>query len=218
MTEQTVRISLLATSRWILESLAFFCRHQDRHTIADSTLWAEDMAWPELSGVDVQALVIHSEAGLAQPLLKAHRAQVGTVPTVALVTRHDTLLMKQLLRDHASAYLTLDQGLEEWRHAIDHVIQGDTYVPQPFIKALMSDAEPTRAKLSNREKSIARLLVSGLNHQAIAEQLHISEKTVSSHKTNILNRLGLDHLPDLVRYHDKHPFAFKDTPNPHQDR
>ena len=213
MPDSTVRISLIATSRWILEGLVFFSRHQNGHAVVHHLLWGDDAAWPNQSNADVCVLVLDSAAGPSQSLLEAHLAQPAALPTVALVTQHDALLMKQLLRDHANAYLTLDQGLDDWLQAIDHVTQGDTYVPRPFIKALMTDTQPTPAKLSNREKCIARLLVSGLSHQVIAERLHISEKTVSSHKTNILHRLSLNHLPDLVRYHDKHPFEFKDTPS-----
>jgi DNA-binding NarL/FixJ family response regulator len=189
MPEPTVRISLIATSRWLLEGLVLLCRQPNSPTLIHHLLWRDDMPWPDQTDADVCALVLDPDAGLGQPLLQAHAARTTRVPTVAVVTQHDPLFMKQLLRDHADAYLTLDQGFDEWLQAIDHVTQGDTYVPRPFM-----------------------LLVSGLNHQKIAAQLHISEKTVSSHKTNILNRLGLGHLPDLVRYHDKHPFTFKDTP------
>lgn len=216
MPEPTVRISLIATSRWLLEGLVLLCRQPNSPTLVHHLLWNDDTPWPDQTNADVCALVLDPDAGLGQPLLQAHAARTTRVPTVAVVTQHDPLFMKQLLRDHADAYLTLDQGFDEWLQAIDHVTQGDTYVPRAFIKALMSDDPPAPATLSNREKCIARLLVSGLNHQKIAAQLHISEKTVSSHKTNILNRLGLGHLPDLVRYHDKHPFTFKDTPEPTQ--
>jgi len=73
----------------------------------------------------------------------------------------------------------------------------------------MGESPAVAKRLSEREKAIAKLLVSGASHREIAKQLHISDKTVSTHKNNILERLELKHLPDLVRFHDQHPFAFK---------
>ncbi len=158
---------------------------------------------------DIRVMVLSPDDNLSLHCLKASKQAPRTLPTLALSTRHDDLWMKRLFRDHVQAYLTLDQSQAEIEHAFGLLLQGDTHVPQPFIRSFVNEAPPKPLCLSNREKAIARLLVSGHSHQDIAEQLHISDKTVSTHKTNILDRLGLKHLPDLVRFHDKYPMEFK---------
>lgn len=168
-----------------------------------------EATWPLEMDTNIRVLVLSPDEALSVHCLKASKRAARVLPTLALCTHHDDLWMKRLFRDHIQAYLTLDQSQSEIDHAFGLLLAGDSHVPQPFIRSFVNDVPPKPTRLSNREKAIARLLVSGHSHQSIAEQLHISDKTVSTHKTNILERLGLNHLPDLVRFHDKHPFFFK---------
>ncbi|HEU4924427.1 MAG TPA: LuxR C-terminal-related transcriptional regulator, partial [Burkholderiales bacterium] len=58
--------------------------------------------------------------------------------------------------------------------------------------------------LSDREFEVMRLLVEGLGPTEIGERLHLSVKTVSTHKTRILDKLGLGSTAELVRYAMEH--------------
>ena len=55
-------------------------------------------------------------------------------------------------------------------------------------------------RLSNREFEVFRLLVEGIGPTDIADRLHLSVKTVSTHKTRILEKMGMESVADLVRY------------------
>jgi DNA-binding NarL/FixJ family response regulator len=57
-------------------------------------------------------------------------------------------------------------------------------------------------KLTKREQSVLRLLVKGLQHSEISEKLFISDKTVKTHRRNIINKLGCKHMVDLYRFAD----------------
>ena len=59
---------------------------------------------------------------------------------------------------------------------------------------------PVHKRLSDREFEVFRLLVAGLGPTEIADQLHLSVKTVSTHKTRILGKMGAESIADLVRY------------------
>jgi DNA-binding NarL/FixJ family response regulator len=61
------------------------------------------------------------------------------------------------------------------------------------------DAAP-HTRLSNREFEVFRLLVEGNGPTGIADRLHLSVKTVSTHKTRILDKMAMESVADLVRY------------------
>ena len=66
--------------------------------------------------------------------------------------------------------------------------------------ALLNKTESPHETLSDREFEVMRFLVEGLGPTEIAERLHLSVKTVSTHKTRILEKLGLGSTAELVRY------------------
>jgi len=204
-------ISVISTARWLTDAWRLYSQSKSNIELIECIQWSQEATWPDEATADIRVLVLSPDDELSLHCLKAAKRASQTLPTLALCTQHDDVWMKRLFRDHVQAYLTLDQSQADIEQAFALLLKGDTHVPQPFISAFINDTPPRPLRLSNREKTIARLLVSGHSHQAIAEQLHISDKTVSTHKTNILDRLGLKHLPDLVRFHDKYPMAFKYT-------
>lgn len=70
----------------------------------------------------------------------------------------------------------------------------------------MAFAAPPAAPplLTPRETQMLQRLAAGQGHAEIAQALYISEKTVSSHKINLMRKLNLHNLADLVRYADRH--------------
>jgi DNA-binding NarL/FixJ family response regulator len=59
-------------------------------------------------------------------------------------------------------------------------------------------------QLSNREFEVFTLLVNGKSITEIAEMLHLSAKTVSTHKTRILQKMGMNSLAEMVQYAVQH--------------
>ena len=55
-------------------------------------------------------------------------------------------------------------------------------------------------ELTAREKEIMQLVVEGRTNSTIAKTLHISTKTVESHKKNLMRKLDVSHIPDLVKF------------------
>lgn len=208
MSQHSHALSVISTQRLLAEMVAVWVASQADLTIQSSSVWQEGSAWPAERTCDLRLLILTPWDSTGEQCLKLAKRQ-SKLPTLIVSVGHDVLWMQMMLRDHALGYLTTDQGLDDLNMAIGHVMAGDTYVPQRYVKDLMAQAPTRMPHLSHREKLIAKLLVSGESHQSIAEQLHISVKTVSSHKTNIIERLGLRSLPELVRFHDKHPFFFK---------
>jgi DNA-binding NarL/FixJ family response regulator len=55
-------------------------------------------------------------------------------------------------------------------------------------------------KLTDREREVLQLLAEGRSAREIADQLQVSVKTVGVHRTNIMDKLGIHNVPDLVKY------------------
>jgi DNA-binding NarL/FixJ family response regulator len=85
------------------------------------------------------------------------------------------------------------------------VAAGRPYISLEVAEQLAMDAMPTNEdlphkQLSDREFEVFSLLVGGKSITEIAELLHLSVKTVSTHKTRILQKMGMPSLADLVQY------------------
>lgn len=94
------------------------------------------------------------------------------------------------LRAGAVAYVSKDRPPSALVESVKATLRGET-VNRPAVR---------HPVLSVREIQVLRLLATGMKHQEIARQLAINEKTVSTYKTRLLQKLGLRNLVDLVRY------------------
>jgi DNA-binding NarL/FixJ family response regulator len=111
------------------------------------------------------------------------------------------------LKAGASGYLTKDSAGEQLVSAIRKVAGGGVYLTDAAAASLVQGPDTAGApheKLSDREFDILRRLVAGAGPTEIAEQLHLSVKTVSTHKSRILEKMGFDNTADLVRYALQH--------------
>ena len=105
-----------------------------------------------------------------------------------------------MLKAGAAGYLNKDSAAEQLVGAIRKVAAGGVHIGEAAATALVSAGAGGHRDLSDREFEVLRLLVEGKSPGDIADQLHLSVKTVSTHKTRILEKLNLRTTADLVRY------------------
>jgi len=113
------------------------------------------------------------------------------------------------IRAGASGYLTKESAAAQLVAAIRKVAGGGAFISAEVAERLALDAMPhaegpLHATLSDREYEVFRLLVTGLSVSEIAEQLHLSAKTISTHKARLMEKLRVDNNADLVRYASRH--------------
>lgn len=120
----------------------------------------------------------------------------------------------QALRAGARGYLLKDAGLSELELAVRAVAAGDTYLSPPISKQVIAgyigrtgisaaarpDAADQQIPLTPRQRQVLQLLAEGHNAKEIARRLNISEKTVETHRAQIMERLQIFDLAGLVRY------------------
>jgi DNA-binding NarL/FixJ family response regulator len=148
-----------------------------------------DMSMPGLSGLD---------------LIKRVRIEKPKMKILVLSMHGEQQYAARVLKAGASGYLNKDSAAEQLLGALRKIAAGGVHVGEAAAMALVSSEKPSHETLSDREFEVLRLLVEGLGPTEIGERLHLSVKTVSTHKTRILEKLGLKSTADLVRYALEH--------------
>ncbi|HWH46459.1 MAG TPA: response regulator transcription factor [Burkholderiales bacterium] len=155
------------------------------------------------------ALIDMSMPGLAGiPLIKRIKLEKPKLVILVLSMHGEHQYAARALKAGASGYLTKDSASAQLVGAIRKVASGGVYITDAAAASLMAhagtDDAPAHTHLSDREFEIFRLLAAGRGPTEIAAQLHLSVKTVSTHKTRILEKLHLQSGAELVRYALEH--------------
>ncbi|MBI3531134.1 MAG: response regulator transcription factor [Burkholderiales bacterium] len=153
-----------------------------------------DINMPGLSGPDLIARV------------KAHWADL---PILVLSMHNEVQVAARVLKAGANGYVTKDSEMDVLLGAIRRVAGGGKFIAPELAEKLVFDMSITSEKpaymtLSDRELEVFRLLVAGKGVNDIAEQLCISNKTVSTHKTRLMEKLNLSGVAELTRYAMQH--------------
>jgi DNA-binding NarL/FixJ family response regulator len=136
-------------------------------------------------------------------LVKKVREGWPNLPILVVTMHNDPRVAQSALHAGANGFITKDAEPAELLAAVYKVASGARYVLASisegiaFLPAHSSDSE-----LSGREKEVLFRLAAGQSNAEIAGTLFISEKTVSTHKTNIMSKLGVSNLAELIRYAD----------------
>jgi DNA-binding NarL/FixJ family response regulator len=152
-----------------------------------------DVSMPKLSGLQ------------ATEVLRQLRPEAKVI----VLTRHaDRAFVQQLLQAGASGYVLKRSASEELVRAIGRVAAGQVYIDPAVAEFVVGgtagrgvhaliDAGPG---LSSREEDVLRLIACGLLSKEVAARMRISIKTVDTHKTNAMRKLGMTSRVDVVRY------------------
>ncbi len=139
--------------------------------------------------------------------LKDMQAIHPEVPVLVLSMHDENVYGQRVLRAGARGYIMKSEGADKVLEAIRLVLQGRTYLSGKMLAAMVGTltgrrsgpAEPRPAALTDREFEIFHLIGQGLSTQAIAQRLHLSEKTVGTHRVHIKEKLGARTAAELVR-------------------
>lgn len=152
-----------------------------------------DMKMPGLSGVDLIRRV-----GEEQPSL----------PILVLSMHNEAQIVARALKAGARGYVTKDSEPETLLQGIRKLAAGGRFIDPALVDAMVFDtpdgASLPHERLSGRELQILKLVAAGEPLGDIAEQLHLSPKTVSTHKMRLMQKLRIANNADLIRYATQH--------------
>lgn len=152
-----------------------------------------DISMPGLNGVDATRQIVNT---------------FKNVKVIALSMHSDTSYVAEMLRSGASGYLLKDCAFKELASAIRVVVAGKKYLSPDISGVVVDDyryrlsrADRAEAEiLSDREREILQIVAEGQSTKEIAKKLHISIKTVETHRRQIMKKLNIFSVAELTKY------------------
>jgi two-component system, NarL family, response regulator NreC len=157
-----------------------------------------DVAMPEMNGIEA-----------ARQIRKA----LPQVRVMMLSMHADRQYIFESLRAGASGYVLKNAALAELLSAIHTVATGGTFLSESLSGLVMEDylrrarghtVESELEKLSAREREVLQLLAEGNSSSEIARRLHISTRTVDTHRQHIMEKLDIHSIAGLTRFAIRH--------------
>ena len=152
-----------------------------------------DVSMPDLNGIESTRQII---------------SRNSKVKIIALSMHSDRLFVSEMLKSGACGYLLKDCAFEELARAIRAVVDGKTYlspaisgvVVDDYLHRLSKTDSPNGQILTNREREVLQLMAEGKSTKQIALKLHISVKTVETHRRQIMDKLDIHTVAELTKY------------------
>jgi len=127
---------------------------------------------------------------------------------VLILTMHNEVAyVRQFLQAGARGYVVKSVADTELVEAIRTVCRGELFIDPSLERALVSvlldvpgDTTSLNASLTGREQEVLRYVVYGYTNKEVGQELHVSVKTVESHRRNVMQKLGIQTRAGLVSY------------------
>ena len=153
-----------------------------------------DMSMPGKSGIE---------------LIKQVKTEKPRLRLLVLSMHQENQYAVRAIKAGASGYLTKDSAPTQLVSAIRKVAAGGAFITADVAEQLALGAMPNVAglphtALSDREYEVFQLLVSGVSVSDIADRLNVSVKTVSTHKSRLMEKMGIGNQAELIRYALRH--------------
>jgi DNA-binding NarL/FixJ family response regulator len=155
-----------------------------------------DMTMPGKSGIE---------------LIKQLKQLAPKLPILILSMHKEDLYAVRALKAGAAGYLCKDNAEEQLVPALRKVAGGGLYITATVAEKLAvgilhGDPQdtPPHTRLSDREYQIFQLIAAGESVSDIAQKLNLSVKTVSTHKTHVMEKMGCTNVAELIRYALRH--------------
>ncbi len=149
-----------------------------------------DITMPGRSGLDLLIELKHERPNIPVLILSMHSEEQFAV---------------RALKARASGYITKQSAPKELVKAIRKVHRGGKYVSPSLAEALAfelgdDDGKIAHEKLSDREYQVLRMIAAGRTPKEIAAELNLSEKTVGTYRTRVMEKMNMKRNAELIRY------------------
>jgi len=152
-----------------------------------------DIAMPDINGIEVTRQL---------------KSELADIKIIALSMHSDRRFVSEILKAGASAYVLKQAAFEDLEQAIKAVMLNRTFLSADILESVVSDYVSQLSsseydayrQLSDRERQVLQLLAEGNSTKETAFKLHVSVKTIESHRQNIMNKLGIRTLAGLTKF------------------
>ncbi len=152
-----------------------------------------DIAMPDINGIETTRQL---------------KSEMTDIKIVALSMHSDRRFVTEILKAGASAYVLKQSAFEDLEKAIKTVMMNRTFLSADILETVVGDYVSQLSKseyeayrqLSNRERQVLQLIAEGNSTKEIAYKLHVSVKTIESHRQNIMTKLSIHNLAGLTKF------------------
>ncbi|MGO8815188.1 MAG: response regulator transcription factor [Terriglobia bacterium] len=158
--------------------------------------------------VDVLVLDISLEGPDGLELLKTIRVKQPNLPVLILSMHDELIYAERAMRAGANGYIMKQEATERVLVAIRTILQGKVYLSdrltntmlQQYVRGTSPAAASPLVNLSDRELEVFRLIGEGHGTRQIADELHLSVKTIESYQAHIKEKLALRNARELLQH------------------
>lgn len=123
---------------------------------------------------------------------------------ILVLSMHSGLVAEVALQQGALGFISKQCGVRDLIKGIRKIMRGERFIDPETAKQLKRikekmGKEATRSSLTKRELEVFRFLANGQSVSNIAKQMHVSEKTIYTHREHILNKLGVSSMSALMQ-------------------
>jgi DNA-binding NarL/FixJ family response regulator len=169
---------------------------------ANSALQAIPELMPDFVVLDIS---LNGPDGL--DLLKILRARYPNLPVLILSMHDESAYAERALRAGANGYIMKQEATEKVLTAIREILHGEVYLSERLTKRMLHQfvqgsfpPDDPLSRLSDRELEVYRLIGAGHGTKQIADELHVSAKTIESYQAHIKEKLSLRNARELVQH------------------
>ena len=152
-----------------------------------------DISMPNLNGIEATRQILH---------------ELPDIKVIALSAHSDRRSVREMLKAGASGYLPKHCAFQELVSAIQKVVSNQTYlssqisglVVEGYIHHSPEYDGSVYSVLTAREREVLQLIAEGKSTKVIAKELYVSTKTIEWHRSQLMNKLGIQSVAELVKY------------------
>lgn len=141
-------------------------------------------------------------------VLKEIRIRTASLPVLILSMHDESIYAERAMRAGANGYIMKQEATEKVLVAIRRILQGEVYLSdrltstmlQQYMRGASSPKKSPLVNLTDRELEVFRLIGEGHGTRQIAEELHLSVKTIESYQAHIKEKLALRNARELVQH------------------
>jgi len=157
---------------------------------------------PELAIID---LSLKESSGLE--LIKTFQSLYPNIKILVLSMHDEHIYAQRCIQSGARGYITKLEASEKVLEAIRHILNGRIYLSEDMSTTLLSNMSKTKSpsktspieQLSDRELEVFELIGNGLSTHEIADQLHLSIKTIETYRAHLKDKLNLKNASQLIQ-------------------
>jgi DNA-binding NarL/FixJ family response regulator len=139
-------------------------------------------------------------------LIKQVKSEFPSLKILVLTMHEEDQYAVRAIRAGASGYLTKDSASALLIAAMEKIARGGMYVSAALAEQMALSLQPNQGQeqahtlLSDREEQVFQALIKGITVGDVAKAMHLSVKTISTHKANVLKKMQASSVAELVRY------------------